>query len=260
MSKVVRHRMPLGLFLVSPVLFGLVFVMVVLPSWKKVEAGPVLAGHVNYLLGAAERKGTGGHWSTLAQGTKIFQGDRLRTKKSARLEAKLMDGSMLRLGGSSELRLRTTTYHRKTKKKSVSAHLFFGRAWAAVTTLFGRESRFEVTTKNAVAGVRGTRFSAKVSKDGTTEVKVYDGKVLVSNKPAYAIKGHTKTKRVQVAGPQEIDKKQWEEMVAGAMKVVRVASTGEISPAEDFKLTNAADDDWEQWNSERDKLAGIHDK
>lgn len=249
-----RPMVRLAVVVAGLVVAGLGMVVLVQPS----AAAPVVAGEISYLAGTAQRRSGGGGWSTLQRGTKIYQGDRMRTRKSSRLEATLVDGSRLRLGASSELRLRTAHYQRQSKKKSFSAHLFFGRAWAAVTDLFGEDSKFEVTTKNAVAGVRGTRFAAQVSKDGSTEIKVYDGKVLVSNKPVYAVKGHSKGKRVQVAGPQEISQKQWEEMVAGAMQVVRVAAGGEISSAEDFKLAEKAGDDWESWNSERDKLAGIH--
>ena len=61
---------------------------------------------------------------------------------------------------------------------------------------------------------------------GATTVKVYDGKVLVSNRPIYAIEGHTKETRRQVPGPQEVSREQWETLVAGAMQMVRVAADG----------------------------------
>ena len=101
-----------------------------------------------------------------------------------------------------------------------------------------------------------TRPFAVCTSTGATSVKVYGGQVLVSNKPIYAVEGHTKAKRVQVAGPQEVSKKQWEELVTEAMQVVSVAADGSMTQ-ERFALADPAADDWESWNAERDKLAGL---
>lgn len=216
-------------------------------------------GTVSYVKGSAERTGAGpASWSTLATATAIFEGDRVRTNDDSRLEIRLQDGSMLRLGARSEVGLEQLKVGGKgggTKK--VRTRLLLGRVWAAVTKLVGQESHFEVTTANAVAGVRGTRFSAEHLATGATQVKVYSGKVLVSNKPVYAVEGHTKANRVQVAGPQEISKKQWEELVAEGMQAVSIAANGTMSPAEKFALADPGADDWEAWNAERDRLAGL---
>lgn len=223
------------------------------------EAASGTAGTVTFVEGQASVvRGDKGSPVSLATNTKIGQGDRLKTGSGARLEAKLNDGSLLRLAENSELRLDSAAIDRKNPgKKKVKAKLFVGRVWAAVTKLFGDDSEFEVQTPNAVAGVRGTRFAAAAGSDGSTTVKVYSGQVLVSNKPIYAVKGHTKANRVQVAGPQEISKNQWDELVAGAMQMVKIAASGEMTKAEQFAMAQDGADDWEAWNSERDKVAGI---
>jgi len=214
------------------------------------------SGSVTYLKGSAERAAQGGkQWSAVNESSPLFEGDRVRTGEASRLEIKLGDGSLLRLGASSEVALEQAKI-RSGGKKKVQARLFLGRLWAAVTKLVGSESRFEVTTANAVAGVRGTRFAAEHLATGATSVKVYSGKVLVSNKPIYAVEGHTKANRVQVAGPQEVSKKQWEELVTQAMQVVSIAANGTMTQ-EKFALADPAADDWEAWNSERDKMAGL---
>jgi hypothetical protein len=218
------------------------------------------AAEVTFLSGGAERAPASNPsaWDTLAMGSKLNGGDRLRTKEKSRLEAKLKDGSLLRLSERSELKLEQVDVDKKDqKKKKVQARLFFGKVWAAVTDLFGDDSKFEVTTENAVAGVRGTRFEASRDQAGTTTVKVYGGKVLISNKPVYQVEGATKAKRVQVQGPQEISKQQWEELIAGAMQYVAVGVDGKLSGVQPFTLAQAGgDDDWEAWNSARDKAAG----
>jgi len=219
------------------------------------EAAVPGAGTVTYTKGTTERASSAGDFTAVAVGAPLSEGDRLRTGAASRLEVKLKDGSVLRLADRSELKLQSAQFGPREKKR-FDAKLFAGRLWAAVTKLVGSDSSFEVETTNAVAGVRGTRFAAAV-EGGDTTVRVYDGAVLVSNKPIYAKEGHTKAKRVQVAGPQEISQKQWTEMVASAMQLVKVTSAGEVSQPESFAMTTGGDDDWESWNSGRDQQGGF---
>ena len=144
----------------------------------------------------------------------------------------------------------STDSHRKVRVK-----LLLGKVWSVVNRAIGHEEVFKVQTANAVAGVRGTRFQTTYSKAQGTEVKVYDGKVLVSNKPIYAqsVKGK---ERVQVPGPAEISKQEWSEIVAAAMEHVRVLADGTMSQKASFTL--AKSDLWESWNLARDKSQGLH--
>ena len=162
-------------------------------------AGPAEAnkkgtvGEVSFLKGEASRKTkSAGKWTPLKDGAALFEGDAIKTSASTKLEAKLADGSLIRLGANSELSLDKVTFNKTKGVQKFQAKLVVGKVWAAVRSLFGSESSFEVTTENAVAGVRGTRFSAAVGEAGDTWVKVYEGKVLVSNEPIYKVKGATK--------------------------------------------------------------------
>ena len=76
--------------------------------------------------------------------------------------------------------------------------------------------------------------------------------VKVSKYAAAAAAPGTKARvRREVPGPERIDQKQWEEVVATAMKQVKVTSLGEIQPAEDF--VDAGDDEaWAMWNQSQD--------
>lgn len=212
---------------------------------------------VTFLEGQVKHKATGKGWRKVRLGSGLQQGDRLRTGDDGRLEAKTADGSILRLGKNSEMDLDRAFVTKRGKQRQISVRLVAGRVWASVTKLFGANSSFRVTTSNAVAGVRGTRFSANALPSGDTVVKVYEGQVLVSNKPVYAIQGHTKAQRVQVAGPQEISRTQWEELVASAMEKIRVAASGDLSTAERFALAEPGSNDWEAWNRGRDAAAGF---
>jgi ferric-dicitrate binding protein FerR (iron transport regulator) len=228
-------------------------------QYRAAEAKVPVIGEVTYLRGEGFRASAGStDWLPVKVEMKLYEGDRLSTKKSARIEAKLSDGSVVRLGQNTQLSLQKVITNNKGQRKTVKAKLFLGRIWASVKKAIGAETQFSVTTDHAVAGVRGTRFETVASKAGTS-VKVYTGAVLVSNKPIYAIKGHTKEKRVQVAGPQLVSKKKWKELVTGAMQIVEVSASGAMQAPAAFTMADASEGDWESWNAERDAKAGIHE-
>lgn len=217
------------------------------------DAMPHMAGTVSILEGSAHRQdGLKSNRLTLTSGSKIFAGDYLQTGAQSRMEVTLRDGSKVRLAANAKLHLKEVAIDKR--KKTIAAKLILGRVWAAVTQLMGN-SRFEVTTVNAVAGVRGTRFSTAIVADGATEVKVYDGAVLVSNKPVYAIQGHTRSTRQRVAGPAQISKKAWQEQIAQAMQSIRVSKDGALGQAQAFQ--SAAVDRFEAWNQKMDSQAGL---
>ncbi len=252
-SKKGRH--PLLVAVVALGIAALVGFFVTMAMFSAHAADRKTAGTVTFLEGEASVARGGGNASALAVNAPLYDGDRLKTATGTRLEAKLTDGSILRLAPGSELKLEEAKFAKgESGTKKVKLSLAFGRVWASVTKLFGSESSFQVATDNAVAGVRGTRFAAEKNATGDTTVRVYSGQVLVSNAPIYAKAGHTKGKRVQVPGPSEISQKQWSELVAGAMQQIRISKAGEMSAVEQFAM---AGDDWAAWNAERDRAAGI---
>ena len=181
-------------------------------------------------------------WKKLTVGAELDAGAAIRTQKHARVELVLADGSRVRLAPSSQMKLGDIS----GRKRSVSLTLWIGRLWAKVARRAAGEGRFEVKTKNAVAGVRGTSFAVLANADLSSLVKVYTGTVGVRKN-----KGFAGRKRRQVEGPSRIDRKQWEEVVLTAMKQVRVTSVGEIAPAEDF-MDTGDELEWAMWNQERD--------
>lgn len=241
----------LGLFLLAAISIG--------TQETLVAATNPVVGAITYVRGEVFRaSGGSNNWRPLKVEMKLREGDRLQTKAAARMEAKLADGSVVRLGQHTQLNLQKVVTGQKGQRKTVRAKLFLGKIWASVKKAVGAETEFSVTTTHAVAGVRGTRFETSATQNGTS-VKVYSGAVLVSNKPIYAVKGHTKEKRVQVAGPQLVSKKKWKELVAGAMQVVNVSANGTMDAPAGFALADASTNEWEAWNNERDAAAGIHE-
>jgi len=216
------------------------------------------AGTVTFLAGDATRTAPGGKPEKLAVGKAVLQGDVLETQKRTRLEVKLGDGSVLRLGPSSKAEVAAAAFGKTVEDRNVSAKLLVGKVWANVAKAVGGEQRFEVKTENAVAGVRGTTFRVDAATDKSVVVKVYSGTVAVASgsipRPEHqgAVPAGTKPQRTQIAGPQQVTREQWEKIVTNMMEV-RVSSDGTPSEPEKFALATPGEDEWEEWNRDRDQ-------
>jgi hypothetical protein len=241
-------------------------------------SAPVPAGSVTFLAGQAQRI-AGGKSTPLAVGAPVFAGDVIETQKRTRLEIKLADQSALRLGPAARVDLSSASFGRSVEERQVSARLRVGNVWAKVAKTVGGESRFEVKTENAVAGVRGTTFRVDAARDRSVVVKVYNGTVAVAGarvpRPVHGDDGDAEPARAdakdevaaagtkpadparkvrkQIAGPKQVTKEQWEKIVTGMM-AVRVSADGTASEPESFAVAAQGKDEWEEWNRERDSV------
>jgi hypothetical protein len=228
-------------------------------------AAPSPAGTVTFIAGQAQRI-AGGKGHALAVGTSVFAGDVIETQKRSRLELRLADSSVLRLGPAAKVDLSAASFGRSVEERQVSAKLQVGNVWARVAKTVGGESRFEVKTENAVAGVRGTTFRVDAAADRSVVVKVYSGTVAVAGgriprpehgasdagaEPTRTDAEPKKNARKQVAGPKQVTKEQWEKIVTGMM-AVKVSADGSATEPEQFALAGQGQDEWEDWNRERD--------
>lgn len=207
------------------------------------------AATVSFLDGEATRS-AGGKNERLAQGSALREGDQVETRKRTRLELTLADGSLVRLGPLSAARLETAAFGKSADDRKVSARLLVGNVWANVAKAVGGDSRFEVKTENAVAGVRGTTFRVDAAHDRSVVVRVYSGTVAVAGGGLPRPEHRPGELRHQVPGPQEVTREQWEKIVTTMMEV-RVSAAGQPEEPRSFAL--AADDPWEAWNRERDE-------
>jgi hypothetical protein len=214
-------------------------------------AAPQPAGSVTFVSGEATRS-AGGKTEKLAVGRLVYAGDVLETRRRTRLEVKLADQSVLRLGPLSRATVEQAAFGASVEDRKVSAKLVVGKVWANVAKAVGGEARFEVRTENAVAGVRGTTFRVDAATDKSVVVKVYSGTVAVAAgripRPEH---GGAQGERRQVSGPQEVSREEWEKIVT-AMMQVRVSAAGVPAEPEAFALSKAGGDEWEEWNRSRD--------
>lgn len=203
---------------------------------------------------------SGGEPARVKRNQELAAGSVLKTGDGARAELTFPDGSVVRVGPASELKLEGASFDGKSKETQVEATLVGGKAWAKVSKLVGDDSKFQVKTQNAVAGVRGTIFRVNVDKDEATVVKVYNGAVAVAapvlgGPDTTAETGPIASDRKPVAAPfSEVNKKQFEQLL-GKMMQVRVTSAGFSTAApEPFtaKQDEEAEPEWVRWNAARD--------
>jgi len=205
---------------------------------------------VSYLDGKASVT-TGGKTGALAKGATVHENDVIETQPGAKVELEMKDGSVVRVGPASKLELKAAHFG-DTGEKSFSAKLMFGRVWSKVSGLIGKESKFEVETDNAVAGVRGTTFRIDAKADKSMLVRVYAGSVAMAPGGQLALKKPPeKGKRVQVAGPGQVTLKEWEKIV-GKMMQMAVNADGSPSDPVAFKPEDDKGDEWASWNQMMD--------
>ena len=109
---------------------------------------------------------TGKNMIALQRFDEVDEGTTIITHDDSFATLRLPSGSQLRLAPNTQVRLGTVTLRQPASNRTTKLKLKVGRIWAGVMGLFGNEASFEVTTTNAVAGVRGTAFWAAVDGQG----------------------------------------------------------------------------------------------
>lgn len=110
----------------------------------------------------------------------VAAGYTVRTGPDSRVTLNWMDGSRVRLGESTAMRVRKCSLNTATDTTTALFDLDVGRVWVRVLSALGGKTKFQIRTPTATAGVRGTVFSVGVEPEGRTEVSVYEGTVHVS--------------------------------------------------------------------------------
>lgn len=238
-----------------------------LPASMATAGGPAGKPKATFVKGDVDASTDGGTtWAHVKRGSEVTPGDKsiVKTGDNSRAELTFPDGSVVRVGPGSQLKVEGAGFDGKTKEVKVEATLVAGSAWAKVAKLVDDKSKFQVKTANAVAGVRGTVFRVNVDRDEATVVKVYNGAVAVAA-PLIATdaassnpdgSGIDKSGRKPIPPPfSPVSVKEFEQII-GKMMQVRIAKGQSIESAKPEAFT--ADDDskgepeWVRWNSDMD--------
>jgi hypothetical protein len=218
------------------------------------------AAVVSRLDGTAMVFSKGGKKGTpLKKHDHIMAGQEVKVGEKSRIELKYPDGTVMRFAERTTIKMEDIAYDSSTKSKKVKVDLGGGKLWANVKKLVTSDSKVEVKTVNAVAGVRGTVYRVNVDDDNSAMVKVYDGSVNVTGVQKEQPKPSGQfTAPVPVPGPQqvpppyhEVTMEEWT-VIVKSMQQITISPQGVASKPEDFTPQQDMDD-WVRWNQERDK-------
>lgn len=128
------------------------------------------AGQFTEMEGTVTVKRAGdGDKVTAAVGVQVFQGDEVTTERSSKATLLFNDGSVLRLGPSTSLKIDKLVYEEEEGIVQAVYDVAVGTVMSIVGSLFGGDdSEYEVKTPTSVSGVRGTSFIINVTYDPAT--------------------------------------------------------------------------------------------
>ena len=182
----------------------------------------VRAATVSLSEGTAQARRGQGIPHDLRQGSSVQPDDVVETGEDSRLELKLPDASVLRLGPQARLELGSGA-----AKGPLAVRLLVGSLWAKVTPAAGRAPALRVETKNAVAEARGTTFRVDAHQDRSVQVRVYSGTVAVR-------------------------RDAWEKVLGRQMQIL-ISADGTPGVPAPFSEADEKSDDWSAWNRKRDE-------
>lgn len=124
------------------------------------------AGQFTEIEGSVTVKKANGQSVQVVLGTAVGQGDLVTTARSAKATILFKDGSVLRLGSSTSLRINKLVYEEDKGIVDAAYDLARGSLMSVVGSLFGNDgSNYQVTTPTSVSGVRGCIYLLKVGKE-----------------------------------------------------------------------------------------------
>jgi ferric-dicitrate binding protein FerR (iron transport regulator) len=200
---------------------------------------------------------------SLSQGDLLGPGDRVRTGKDSRIEVKLPEGSFIRFGEQTTFELISASFDQAKTFRDIKVRMVLGKIWANISKLFGGRGRFEVLTKTAVSGVRGTVYRVNVNPDDSVMVKVYWGEIVVNrlNQANFTSQSEKITKPSKVLGPHPVPgphpvtMEEWTYIVK-ALQQINIRPDGTATKPFRFSIKDDLND-WVRWNQARDNTRGV---
>ena len=194
------------------------------------------AAVVSVLEGSAQLRRDPGMPHDLREGSPVEQGDVVETGDDSRIELKLRDSSLVRLGEHARLALTEAKFERGavSARRQFSVRLHSGKLWATAIPAEGGDRSFQIATESAVASARGAAtFRLDAHRDRSILLRVYSG--------AVAVRGDAR------AGARE----GWEKLIQKQMQIL-VSPDGRPGAPAPFTEADEQGDDWAAWNRKRD--------
>ncbi|OGP89113.1 MAG: hypothetical protein A2031_08480 [Deltaproteobacteria bacterium RBG_19FT_COMBO_43_11] len=186
----------------------------------------------------------------LQEGCEVFTGD------SSRMEIVFADKTVVRFAENTNFKL-IKAEATSSDKRDVKIFMSLGKIWSNVRKSLGVKGGFEISSENAVAGVRGTVYRINVEDDKSALIKVYDGEVNVSapvpqkeQKPLAIEAPKSIPGPTVIEGPKPVSMQEWIYVVR-SMQQIYIKSDGKAEEPKEFTEEEDSDE-WVDWNKERD--------
>ena len=140
-------------------------------------------GVIEGLVGSSWRMENGQQKASLNLGDIVNETETVKTGDSSRLEIRFDDGNLITLSENSMVKLSEVVISDDETKRNALLHLLKGKIRSKVIKKYkGAKKQFRVSTKSAVAGVRGTEFVVELTDDmakdeRVTRVSTFEGAV-----------------------------------------------------------------------------------
>lgn len=158
----------------------------VLCAWPGAAEAQQASGVISNMAGRVEVLPRGQTtWQSARPGTRVFEGDQVRSFAGGNAELRLPDTSTVFVAENSRLAVTRLDFDAKNQMRSAFFHLAAGKvrgivARAAAALVQTRQSSFAITTPTAVAAVRGTTIYASFDPTtNTTTFLVTDGVAII---------------------------------------------------------------------------------
>jgi hypothetical protein len=222
-------------------------------------------GLFTFVEGEAKKQKIGDlDWEKAQINTEVASGERVRTMLRTRAEIELAKLELIRLAPKTTVDIVRLYEETQQKKAETELKLEEGDLWANIASL-KEASELSVGTTIANASVRGTVFRVNVQEDQTTELRVYKGRLEVSNIPDTSGIEKEEEKEPkslapkQIEGPREIEPPkevtlaQWTVIVREMQELI-ITPDKKIKHHGEFKASDQEEQTaWVKWNQERDR-------
>ncbi len=217
-------------------------------------------GLITYTDGRVKKRALSNEeWMNATKNSDVLSGDRVRTYQRSRAELELLELDVVRMAPETIIDVVKLYEETKQKVKETTLTVEKGDIWAKVKKK-NENVKFNISAPVAVAAITGTVLRMGVQSDSTTELKVYNGEVRITNAPEKtnltpkSIKVHEVPGPYEIPGPREVSLDEWIYIVRNMQKIV-IDNKGKVKEVGEFEHTDQDEKtDWVKWNLMRDKM------
>lgn len=135
-------------------------------------------GIVMNVEGSLSAKGTDGKLRVLAGRDKVFGGDVLFTGKDSYARVKFSDGGQISLRPTTQFKIEKFNFDEKQPGKDAAEFNLIKGAMRSISGMIGKRGdpdSYSVKTREATAGIRGTKFGVRLCKADCDDTPLPDG-------------------------------------------------------------------------------------